>query len=84
MACEAKSRRRYSDPGWECDGTDLIYLMDGPKFGEQHPIPVVAPASALDEFLAEPWADVYHPRPFAGGDHLHACLPSRKPAESQR
>jgi hypothetical protein len=74
LPCGALARRRFSDPGWTCDGTDLVFLMLGPKG-----IPVVGPSNVLDEFMAEPWADVYQPAPFAGGDHYHATLPSLKP-----
>lgn len=83
MACEAVWRVAYNnDTGWVCEGAEgvpRIYLMDGPEG-----IPLVGPESALTEFLAEPWADAYHPRPFVGGDHYHAVLPGLAPAESQR
>jgi hypothetical protein len=65
-SCGALDRHTYNEPGWTCDGTGLMKLLDGPKG-----IPVVAPAWAAGEFLNEPWADVYRPEPFGGGDHYH-------------
>jgi len=83
VTCEAEWRVAYNnDTGWVCEGPEgvsRIYLMDGSEG-----IPIVGPEDALVEFLSEPWGDVYHPRPFRGGDHYHAVLPSRKPAESER
>jgi hypothetical protein len=70
MACEAERRPQYNDPGWTCDGTGLIKLLDGPRG-----IAVVAPAWAVGALLAEePWAGVYDPQVFTGGDHYHAVL----------
>lgn len=73
MPCEAKQRPRYSELGWECDGTDLVVVMDGPKF-EGVRLPVVVPRSHLDEAMSEPHAVAFNPRPFEGGDHWHFVL----------
>jgi hypothetical protein len=77
-SCGARWRTMFSDPHWTCHGTGLVKLMDGPhdpRDPDGPRLPVVAPASALPEVMAEEWADVYRPEPFAGGDHVHWCAP---------
>jgi hypothetical protein len=70
MACEAKPRTGYGPSGWVCTGEDLVKVMDGPDG-----VPVVVPRWAVPELMAEEWlADIYHPQPFAGGDHYHGVL----------
>jgi hypothetical protein len=69
LPCGALARYRYNDPGWTCDGTGLVKLVDGPKG-----IPFVVPEYAVEHLAADPWLDVYRPEPFTGGDHFHAAL----------
>jgi hypothetical protein len=59
--------------GWECMGTGLTIIMRGPQG-----VPVVVPTVLLG-VIGEANAQVMRreggPRPFTGGDHLHAVLP---------
>lgn len=86
-SCGARWRVQFADPGWTCHGTGLVKLMDGPR-PEGEPdgprIPVVGPESAMDEIMLDVSADVFHPEPFTGGDHLHLVLQSRRPQVSGR
>lgn len=69
-SCGAMYRERFNDPGWTCDGTGLIKLLDG-----LDGIPVVAPEERLDEMrkVEKFWAAL-DPEPFTGGDHYHLVL----------
>lgn len=72
MACQAQRRKRFNDPRWECDGTDLAVVMW--VGSNPNTLPVVCPRGRLDELLASEYGSVYQPEPFTGGDHYHVVL----------
>lgn len=60
-------------PGWECTGTRLLVVAMTRMDGED--IPVVAPASRIEEIIAMPGLST--PTHFNGGDHLHLSMEPR-------
>lgn len=78
IGCEAQPGTRYHDPGWTCTGRNLVQLLLVHRGGDAL-LPLVAPADRLDEVMAQPWAGVYEPQPFAGGDHVHVVIKEAKP-----
>lgn len=72
-ACGAL-RPAIQPAGWICDGTGLVKVLDGPAFGDEPPVPIVAPEWAVP-YLSAPFADMGS---FEGGDHIHAVLDIRR------
>ena len=70
-ACGA-TRLALRDAGWECAGAGLIVVT----WIEGHTLPVVLPRRALEIVEPESWWDL-PVQPFAGGDHVHLCVPRR-------
>lgn len=69
MTCQALPRKRYNNPGWECDGTGLVVVL------WTGGLPIVCPEARGAELTEDPELGVaYRVERFFGGDHYHAVL----------